>query len=153
MLILTSDIGGSGKIEAAAIVFPDDTGALLDGKKATVCEVLPRLDAAEVFSGHVSHFLSALYEKYLLYEICWSIRLCMWSSMRRNRLYLTDSKILLSPECGRLGVLVERSKSFSEWAKNGMLACRNVEERDAVGSHYGSPAYGDLRKDLQVTKR
>lgn len=33
------------------------------------------------------------------------------------------------------------------------FTCRKVGERDVAGSNYGSPAYGDLWKESQVTKK
>lgn len=70
MLNANSGISRSGRVEAAAEVFIDDVSALLDRKRAPVWKVSPRLDATQVTPSNVLHFLLALYENYLLYEIC-----------------------------------------------------------------------------------
>lgn len=64
------DISESGDVEAAAVVFKDGRETLLAKKKATVWETPPGLDATQVVPCRILYFISALYEDYILYEMC-----------------------------------------------------------------------------------
>lgn len=65
VLIPKSDTSECGEIEAAAKVLTDDMAALLAWKRAPVCRAPPAIDATQVNSGHILHFLSTLYYTYL----------------------------------------------------------------------------------------
>lgn len=152
MLNSKLDIKGSSEVEAAGKVFTDEMGACLAGTKATVWEVLPGLAATKVLPGHNLQLLSAPYEEYPLFEVCRHTTLSMWSLVWRNWLHLTDPKTLLTHECGRPEVSVQRSTICHGMAENGVFTCRTFEERDGMGPYYVSQPGGDLGKQLKVSE-
>lgn len=103
--------------------------------------------------GYIVHFVSTLYQKLSLYAMCQHIALRMWSPVGRSRLYSTEPKILLAHECSRLQLSAQWSRTARRKAENGVFARKKFGQRDVVKSYYGSLAYGDFGKELQVTKK
>lgn len=59
-----SDIMGDEGLRTAAETFKEKVAEVLAGRRATACEVLPKLDATQVMSEHILHFFCRLYKNY-----------------------------------------------------------------------------------------
>lgn len=82
-----------------------------------------------------------------------NISLRLWLPVQRSRLYLKDPRILRAHQCGRPRESVHWLKICHEKKEYRAFAGRSSGKRPVVESYYGSVAYGDFGKKLQVKKR
>lgn len=68
-------------------------------------------------------------------------------------IYFRDPETLLGHERGRQEVSVQRSRICYNKTGIGVFVWKDAEERNVVGSYYGSLAYADLGEELQETKK
>lgn len=62
-----------------------------------------------------------------------------------------DRRALLRHKCGQLGMFLRKFTVFHGKAGKGSFAGRCFGEKDVERQYYGSLAYANLEKDLQVT--
>lgn len=72
-LNLKSDTSSSEEASVAAMVSKQNRAAPLASKNTSVWEFRPALDATQVLPGHSLHFISTMFGKYFLYDVCWHL--------------------------------------------------------------------------------
>lgn len=140
-------------MNSAAKVFKVEKAAVLPSKKTDVRRLLPQLDATHLLSEYIMHFMSPVFERYPLQEICRHLPITMWPLGWRNWLYLKDPNANLGHECGRLRVSIRSLLVCHEKAWTRSFACRNIDENDVMWSQNRTLAYADLEEEWQVSKR
>lgn len=83
---------------------------VLTCKRATARRGPAGLEAMQVMPGQNLHCISTSHKVYGLFTNCCQISLGMQFLMQKNRMYSTDSEVLLAYECFKTGVSARRSK-------------------------------------------
>lgn len=124
-----SDIERDEEKKAAARKSRDKLAVVSTRRKATVWKVPLGMDLTQVMSGLALQFFCTMHENYGLHEKCRHSTPGIWSSVRKNQLYSTDSKILLASECSRTRVLSSRSTTQHAKDRNGVCALQTSGEK------------------------
>lgn len=95
-------VSGSFELKAVAIVFKEESSALLASKKDSVCEVSLGCDAAQLLLCTTLLLISVMFENFFLHVMCRHLTLNMCSLVMRSRFHLTELEAHLSHKCGRL---------------------------------------------------